>query len=584
MLSLLRTDRLMGWPLVGLVMVGTLVCAGVCQAQSVVAGTDPVTGDGGPDGWTNILYINEDTPFDFPAGQDHGVLTYTNFWAAEGRTLTGQGLYTPFVAEPLVEFPETGDDFVVRAIGTTREAGVDFTCSGEFRFPFHDTETFTVQEGWVAGFLSSDPAGERTDARSPIPFVGAGVEGWLTGTAAPGAGAPAIELNEAILEGASGTDADAFGLRQYQFNISAVAGDTQPPLEAGGKVGEACPPPPEEKEGFVGAPLPLQDGTPDGWSGVPVLYGYQLPPGDTVEVVRYYAADSREFEVEDELYHVVPLIVKQEDGSVEGGEGEFSIWEIGPTHTPTETGDQEFAWGSSPIPDDGNLYHPAAVQWQEGVDDSNGGVIAFGQGGTGMHYFNVDTTDFIPDEELGDLEPEFILSDLQIHSSGVGGRLYQLNYEMGSAGGEPGDFNGNGQFDEEDVNDLMAKIREGGAADAKYDLDGDGSVGQGDLKFWVQEIRKTWIGDANLDGVFNTVDLIEIFQKGLYEMDEMAVWSSGDWDADSRFNSTDLVVAFQDNGFEKGPRAGVSAVPEPASLWLMAAGLVPLMLRRRRAV
>ena len=292
-----------------------LISSGI--GQEVTAGRETVEDLGAPDGWTNILYINEDAPFDFTGGQTEGVLTHTNFWAANP-----QGMYTPFVAEPMEDDGAIGDDFIVRAIGTTRVGGTDYACAGEYRFPFHDTEEFTVQDGWLAGFLSSDPAGDSADARSPIPFVGnAGIEGWLTGTATAGTGLPAIELGEAILEGGSQTFIDGAGLRDYQFNVQAEPGNVQPPLDPGGRVGEACPPPPEEKEGFIGAPTPLVNGgSVDGWSGVPVMYQFELPPGETVETVRYYVADDR-VAAEDEAYVVVPLIVKQEDGSVEDGEG-----------------------------------------------------------------------------------------------------------------------------------------------------------------------------------------------------------------------------------------------------------------------
>ena len=65
--------------------------------------------------------------------------------------------------------------------------------------------------------------------------------------------------------------------------------------------------------------------------------------------------------MEDELYAVTPLIVRQEGGSVEDGEGFFSIFEVGPTHVPMLPGENEVEWGSSPIPSDGELYHPAGA-------------------------------------------------------------------------------------------------------------------------------------------------------------------------------------------------------------------------------
>lgn len=139
-----------------------LATSSLARAQ-IIAGVDPVEGDGGADGWTNVLYINEETPFDFsPAGDDHGVLTMFDFWVADNRV--AQGVVTPLVAEPLDDDPLTGDDFIVRAIGTTREAGIDWQCGGLYSYPFHETETFVVQDNWVVGFVSSDAEGLRTDA------------------------------------------------------------------------------------------------------------------------------------------------------------------------------------------------------------------------------------------------------------------------------------------------------------------------------------------------------------------------------------------------------------------------------------
>ena len=554
-----------------------LLLAGVVTQSAVgqiVAGTEVLSNTGTPDGWTTVLYINEEYPFE--VGNGGAVLTYTNFWAARPG-----GLYTPFVAEPLVDSPVSGSDYIVRAVGTTRVGGEDFGCAGEFRFPFHDSATFAIQDGWVAGFLSADPLSESADAGSPIPFAGAGINGWLTGTDAPGTGAPIIEVGQNIVEGNSGTDADAYGLREYQFNVSAVAGDTKPALDPGGRVGGACPPPPVPDESRIGAPLPLTDGTPDGWSGIPVLYGFQLPPGESVDVVRYYAAEARALDVEDGYYHVTPLIVKQEDGSVEDGEGIFSVWEVGPNHTPSESGEQEFTWGSSPIPDDGNLYHPAVLQWQESLNDSNGGVVAFGEAGDGMHYFNVDTTDYVPDEDIGEVEPGLELTGLETHSSAFGGRAYQLNFEMSSAGGEPGDFNRDGVLDALDVDDLTQQSA-GMTNPTDYDLNDDQLVNEGDVKVWIKDLFNSWVGDANLDGEFSSGDLVVVLSSGTYEADVDAVWSTGDFNGDGRANTADLVAALADGGYELGPRQAVAAVPEPSGLVLVVLGLCTSHVFRRR--
>jgi hypothetical protein len=53
-------------------------------------------------------------------------------------------------------------------------------------------------------------------------------------------------------------------------------------------------------------------------------------------------------------------------------------------------------------------------------------------------------------------------------------------------------------------------------------------------------------GDANIDGVFNSGDLVHVLQVGENE-DAIAgnsTWSDGDWTNDNEFDSSDLVKAF----------------------------------------
>ncbi len=58
-------------------------------------------------------------------------------------------------------------------------------------------------------------------------------------------------------------------------------------------------------------------------------------------------------------------------------------------------------------------------------------------------------------------------------------------------------------------------------------------------------------GDANLDGLFNSTDMIAVFQRGKYEDDtpKNASWEDGDWDGDGDFTSADLVMAFQSGAY-----------------------------------
>ena len=100
----------------------------------------------------------------------------------------------------------------------------------------------------------------------------------------------------------------------------------------------------------------------------------------------------------------------------------------------------------------------------------------------------------------------------------------------------------------------------------------------------IEVINKDWIGDANLDGEFNSADLVKVFQAAKYETGEVAAWSQGDWNADRIFDSSDLIAAFQDGGYEMGPKAAVAAVPEPSTVAMVMPLLVGLLTIARRRV
>ena len=55
------------------------------------------------------------------------------------------------------------------------------------------------------------------------------------------------------------------------------------------------------------------------------------------------------------------------------------------------------------------------------------------------------------------------------------------------------------------------------------------------------------IGDSNGDGIFNSSDLVTIFQAGEYEdgIDDNSDFNEGDWNGDGDFDSSDLIFAFQ---------------------------------------
>jgi hypothetical protein len=201
------------------------------------------------------------------------------------------------------------------------------------------------------------------------------------------------------------------------------------------------------------------------------------------------------------------------------------------------------------------------------------GDWTIGGDGLGTNPENVDSTRYLRGELAdfaifnGELTRDEIAS---IMSSGVK-----------SSSGLIGDFDGSGELDLADVNLLNAAVASQ-QNDDKFDLDGDQQVTASDLNLWVTDLKNTWIGDANLDGEFNSSDFVSIFSAAKYERDQDATWDEGDWNGNLRFSSGDLVSAFIDGGFEKGARPAVNVVPEPSSLIIVGFGLGAIVIGRRR--
>ncbi len=133
-----------------------------------------------------------------------------------------------------------------------------------------------------------------------------------------------------------------------------------------------------------------------------------------------------------------------------------------------------------------------------------------------------------------------------------------------------GDFNRNGSLDVNDIDQLAQQIRAGGFV-ARFDMNLDQQIGIGDLQTWVANMKRTWLGDADLNGVFDEADLLAVFQAGEYEdaIADNSTWSEGDWNADGDFTTTDLLRAFEDGGYRAGMRMEAAAVPEPTHLALL---------------
>lgn len=82
------------------------------------------------------------------------------------------------------------------------------------------------------------------------------------------------------------------------------------------------------------------------------------------------------------------------------------------------------------------------------------------------------------------------------------------------------------------------------------DLNGDGqmeiiSASSGDARLLWYERRL--VGDVNRDDLFDSADLVAIFQAGEYEdaARDNSTFDDGDWNGDGEFDSADLLLAFQ---------------------------------------
>ena len=136
------------------------------------------------------------------------------------------------------------------------------------------------------------------------------------------------------------------------------------------------------------------------------------------------------------------------------------------------------------------------------------------------------------------------------------------------------DCDANGVLGAADVDLLSAEIG-AGTNQSQFDLDGDRRVDEDDHGIWVKDAMNTWFGDANLDGEFNSSDMVQVFTGGKYETEQEAGWAEGDWNASGFFDSGDMVAAFTDGGYEQGQRTAAQSVPEPTSV-------LPLMIRPDR--
>jgi hypothetical protein len=200
-------------------------------------------------------------------------------------------------------------------------------------------------------------------------------------------------------------------------------------------------------------------------------------------------------------------------------------------------------------------------------------------------FYDADVFDAVPPIDLTlpvdagpaqESETRLYISAVGLNTSGI-----VHSWSLSPNSDVSGDFNGNGILDAADIDQLSEQVR-AATNDPLYDLNADALVNDLDRQVWVHDLKQTYFGDADLNGSFDSTDLVQVLASGEYEdgVDLKSAWRTGDWDGDGDFTSGDLVVALADGGYEAGPRAAV--VPEPASAMLAMASAALVAICRRR--
>jgi hypothetical protein len=149
---------------------------------------------------------------------------------------------------------------------------------------------------------------------------------------------------------------------------------------------------------------------------------------------------------------------------------------------------------------------------------------------------------------------------------------------------KPCDFNRDGLENAADMALFKSKLGTIGTpsllADARYDMNGNGSINYKDVKI-LQSFYGFRNGDANLDRKVDTIDFNNL--AGNFGKPSQAVWTEGDFDGNEIVDSIDFNTLAANYGQLplNAPALG-TAVPEPASISLLAV-VTTSLLRRRKA-
>ncbi|MCA9213996.1 MAG: S8 family serine peptidase [Planctomycetales bacterium] len=157
------------------------------------------------------------------------------------------------------------------------------------------------------------------------------------------------------------------------------------------------------------------------------------------------------------------------------------------------------------------------------------------------------TSDPNNDETFGDLFEYFDHGFLHVQNA----------YDLAVAQYDANDLNADGTVNASDIDFLYAAVRVIEGQDAAFfDFDDKGTFNHdvdleladvddrviGDVEFYLIHMLAKTFGDSNMDGIFDSQDLVFVFNTNEFEdgVDCNSTWVDGDWNGDQEFDQIDL--------------------------------------------
>jgi hypothetical protein len=138
-----------------------------------------------------------------------------------------------------------------------------------------------------------------------------------------------------------------------------------------------------------------------------------------------------------------------------------------------------------------------------------------------------------------------------------------------------GDFDDNGLLELADL-EKLSEVIISETNDPQFDVNQDQRVDQSDLRFWVEDLRRTHIGDSNLDGTVGFSDFLALSDN----FGGSGGWQQGDFDGNGDVEFPDFLALSANFGV--AANASAAAVPEPTGVCLALFGFLGLIGFGRR--